>query len=354
MHGAISSIPEELLEHILEHVVTPSVHCSTTRPPWHMTRPAPTLSADVPSPDASRHTHIAALLVSHTWIRIATPLHYRHVVLRSARHTSLLASTLRANPDFGHWVRSICVEGVFDGLEDVVAMCPCLEEFDMTIDDGAVSTATIPGGAPGPDVKVMNEKLLHFCASFKKMTSLKHLTIRKTAYAYLTLPRTTLLFEKLSEAIAEWKHLKTVDIAFRFSPPASLTQFTAALIAAPALRTVCTVLPSVWNSALLEICLNPGLERIELSSDIKITDTHLYLNEARKHTRLFDLIRTGTPLVRPRAHTMTAPRAPAAGPAPSVDVQTAQAEKPDAGTASVTDNALLVRTAPGVRRMSAV
>lgn len=358
MHPRIDNIPEELLEQILGHVLTQPA-ADSTRPSWHTCKPprnAPAVSVKPTVMEGSPVGRGAPLLVSHDWLRIATPLHYRHLVLRSERHLALLGATLRANPEFGRWVRSIRVDGVYDGLEAVVANCPELETFDMTIDDGAVSTASLAQveDVPAVDVNVLNEKLLRFSASFTKMARLKYLVLRKTTYAYLTLPRTTLLFEKLSKAIPQWKSLQSIEIDFRFSPPASLAAFIAALTRAPSLRTVRTVLPSVWNPALLEICANPSLERIEFSSETRITDVHLYLAEARKHTRLFELIRAGTPLTRPRAHTMAVSRSPTP---PAVverasvrphPVPTPQTGRPRGKLAPP------ARHVPGGRRMSAV
>ncbi|KAF9809030.1 hypothetical protein IEO21_07628 [Rhodonia placenta] len=290
MPATLSTMPEEILERILELVVTPATLGTNYRPAWHPAPAAPTSS-----------THLAPLLVSHTWLRIATPLHYRHIVLRSAQHTVLLARTLRANPELGRWVRSVRVEGAFAALPDVVRCCPQLEGFDMTVDNGSDGDAD---SADEAEARVADAKVVRFCSAFAHMRQIKHLVIRKNAY--LTQPRPTLIFEELGKAISRWTHLETVNIAFRFSPSPASASFAASLAVAPRLRHVRALLPAVWNNTLLEISANPALERIQLTPDTELIGAHLFLSEARKHARLIELIRAGTPIMRMRARTTTA------------------------------------------------
>ena len=48
---------------------------------------------------------------------------------------------------------------------------------------------------------------------------------------------------------------------------------------------------------------HPGMEHGNAASP-SITPSHLFLAEARKHSRLIELIRAGTPMVRARANTV--------------------------------------------------
>lgn len=213
MATTLSAMPEEILERILDLVVS-SKPCpgANYRPVWHP-YPAASASASAPSPHsalpARTPPHLAPLLVSRTWLRIATPLHYRHIVLRSPRNTALLAATLRASPELGRWVRTLRVEGTFQALPDVVRMCPHLEGFDMTVDNGSAGQA--PAQADGQDGQTQtDDKVARFCSAFREMRQIRHLVIRKNAY--LTQPRPTLIFEELGKAITGWNHL--VSLAF--------------------------------------------------------------------------------------------------------------------------------------------
>ncbi|CCL98421.1 uncharacterized protein FIBRA_00418 [Fibroporia radiculosa] len=290
MPATLSSFPEELLERILLLVLTPAPPPSHPRPTWHQ-----------PPPSIPGATSVAPLLVCRTWLRIATPLHYRTPILRSARATAHLAATLHAHPALGRCVRALRVEGSFDALPDVVRWCPFLEAFDMTVDNG---TAPPPSLSPARGHDVVDEHVRAFCSAFSGMRKLRHLVIRKNAY--LTQARPTLVFEELGKAIRQWRDLESVNIDFRFSPSPASAAFAAALAVAPKLRYVRAALPAVWNTTLLEISANPALERIQLTPDTELVGAHLFLSEASKHPRLLELIRAGTPVMRRRARTTTA------------------------------------------------
>ncbi|OCH93153.1 hypothetical protein OBBRIDRAFT_811238 [Obba rivulosa] len=301
MHTNLSSIPEELLERILEHVVCPGPTEPTPRPSWHpfpqVGRPFGKMYGTPTSPN-SAPSRISPLLVCRTWLRIATPLHYRHVVLRTPRHTTLLAGTLRRNPELGYWIRSIRIEGTFAALGDVVCMCPNVEFFDLTVDNGVSHSLD---NANRGAIQAADEAVVQFCDGFGRLRRIKHLVIRKTAY--LTQPRPSLIFDYLSRAIRKWRDLESVNIAFRFSPTPSSANFAASLAAAPKLRIVRAAIPAVWNTTLLEISANPTLQRIELDPEAELFGAHLFMAEARKYPRLLELIRTGSPVMRARAHT---------------------------------------------------
>ena len=99
-------------------------------------------------------------------------------------------------------------------------------------------------------------------------------------------------------------------------PEGPISSLTHALTTRPKLRTFCTLLPSLWNESILRISSNPNLECIvlgdgasrlreqthvrkvdsnfEYDGSYGIVGTGLFLMQARKHSRLSDLIRAGT------------------------------------------------------------
>lgn len=187
MRLTLSNMPEELLERILAFAVTPG----------------PSQRSTAQFKKLGVAPHVAPLLVSRTWLRIATPTFCRHITLRSDKQAALLAQSLRRNPELGRWVRSIRAEGTYPRLLDVVQFCPALEEFDMTVDNGPSNPQAAqvsPQRPPSVDAAVVR-----FCGSFSCMRRLRHLVIRKNAY--LTLPGPTHVFEQLGKAIRGWKYL---------------------------------------------------------------------------------------------------------------------------------------------------
>ncbi|KAJ3482718.1 hypothetical protein NLI96_g6788 [Meripilus lineatus] len=151
--------------------------------------------------------------------------------------------------------------------------------------------------------------------------------------AYLTLAGPAMIFLHLSEAVTRWHSLCLVGIHLCSRSGARL-------------HSVSAVVPAIWNNALLEISANPALKSITLQPPApqqpspvpssltpssypcyprstsmpfshvhahahgayqpspSITPSHLFLAEARKHSRLIELIRAGTPMVRARANTV--------------------------------------------------
>jgi len=271
--------PEELLERI----IALAIHSHTgsfPRPSWHV-RPPAKCSASI-------------LLVNKTFLRIATPLLYRTLPLRSPTHLSLLlTNAFRPNPVLATHVRTIVISGgAFDGLDELVHFCQRVEEFDITLD-------SLPWE---------EDTMSRFSRALPAMSGIKHLVLRKDAYLSQKKPK--YIISQLSRAIPYWSSLETVNIKFRFSSDPTTSLFVSALSKAPKLKTFRALLPAIWNTTLLTISQNPNLERIHLSPDNELIGSHLFLTEARKYGKLMDLIKAGTPIMRTRAHSSPPATAP--------------------------------------------
>ncbi|KAK7001561.1 F-box domain-containing protein [Favolaschia claudopus] len=72
----------------------------------------------------------AYLLVCKDWLRVATPLLYHVVVLRSKSQANALEKVLRANPEFGRFIKKLRVEGGYGA-----AMQTILEAAASTLRD---------------------------------------------------------------------------------------------------------------------------------------------------------------------------------------------------------------------------
>jgi hypothetical protein len=68
--------------------------------------------------------------------------------------------------------------------------------------------------------------------------------------------------------------------------------------------------PRLWNDTLLTISQNPNLQYISLSPDKELVGSHLFLMEAKKHDRLMELIKAGTPVMRNRSQSSSSPTSP--------------------------------------------
>jgi len=176
MAVTILSFPEEVLERILALCVDAQTD-AFANPSWH-TRQVSRRASSI-------------LLVNKTFLRIATPLLYNTVVIRSSHQLStILDNVFRPNPELAAFVKTVAISGgSYDGLEDFVRLCVNLEEFDMTLDNT-------------PWEEDLREK---FGESLMGMRKIKSLVVRKDAY--LTLEKPKHLMNQLSNAITAWKSL---------------------------------------------------------------------------------------------------------------------------------------------------
>ncbi|KAG6371279.1 hypothetical protein JVT61DRAFT_9745 [Boletus reticuloceps] len=171
-----------------------------------------------------------------------------------------------------------------------------------------------------------------FCYALEQRRTIAHLTIRKEPAAYLTHSRPMYVLQRLAHAVRHWTNLETVHFALRLSASPITLPLARALSVAPRLRSVRAQLPAVWSNFLLLISTNQRLEKVMLyaepilgpipgrlnlsmgSAVIKggyicddiehaVLGTGLYMMEAKKHARFSELIRSGTSIIRTRAHT---------------------------------------------------
>ncbi|KAK7047002.1 F-box domain-containing protein, partial [Favolaschia claudopus] len=65
----------------------------------------------------------AALLVCKAWLRVATPLLYNVIVIRSKAQGRALEDALRTNPDLGRFIKKLRVEGGFGSSMHTILKC---------------------------------------------------------------------------------------------------------------------------------------------------------------------------------------------------------------------------------------
>ena len=181
------SFPEEVLERILALCVDAQTD-AFANPSWH-TRQVSRRASSV-------------LLVNKTFLRIATPLLYNTVVIRSSHQlTTILDNVFRPSPQLATFVKTVEISGgSYDGLDDFVRLCVNLEEFDMSLDNT-------------PWEEDVREK---FAESLKGMRKIKSLIVRKDAY--LTQEKPKHLMNQLSDAIVAWTSLVSFLLSVNIRP----------------------------------------------------------------------------------------------------------------------------------------
>lgn len=188
--ATLLSFPEEVLERILALCVDAQTD-AFANPSWH-TRQVSRRASSI-------------LLVNKTFLRIATPLLYNTVVIRSSHQlTTILDNVFRPNPELATFVKTVAISGgSYDDLDDFVRLCVNLEEFDMTLDNS-------------PWERDVREK---FGQSLIGMKKIKSLVVRKDAY--LTQEKPKLLMNQLSNAITAWTSL----VGFSLSADVRVIEF---------------------------------------------------------------------------------------------------------------------------------
>ncbi|KAH6885500.1 hypothetical protein BKA70DRAFT_1445092 [Coprinopsis sp. MPI-PUGE-AT-0042] len=91
-------------------------------------------------------TSSTVLEVCKAWLRVATPLLYETVVLRSKAQAQALARALQGNPDLGRFVKKARIEGGYgDDILEIFKRCPALK--DLWISAALWSNESVAGYA---------------------------------------------------------------------------------------------------------------------------------------------------------------------------------------------------------------
>ena len=108
----MDSIVDELLDLILGHTLV--------IPDSEFSRLSTCVFARL---DARFASSSSMLLVCKRWLRVATPLLYGTVVVRSVGQAHALADAFTMNPPFARYVRRLRIEGAWDGLGTILKSC---------------------------------------------------------------------------------------------------------------------------------------------------------------------------------------------------------------------------------------
>ncbi|KAJ7100720.1 hypothetical protein B0H15DRAFT_459459 [Mycena belliarum] len=318
----LAALPEELLERILALVVDPALRHPCHHCHRHTYRTPPQIS-----------TRIVALLVSRAFYRIARPLLYRTLVLRSATQSRALLRALATHPLHIRSVRTLVLLVPSAADAQVLALtAPTLCALDVTLPSVLTDADSFASPAVFP--------------------ALRTLAVRKAAGTYLSQSGPRVLLSVLAAIVRVAPLLNIATTTFPISSDPTLAPLVCALANAPRLHTLATPLPALWSPALLSVSKNKALERICLGdgapslyasygtlaypcpaenkaaqhapprsvsspsipvpsasftnacapltqprSPRPLLGTGLFLAAARKHARLAELVREGTPVV---------------------------------------------------------
>ncbi|KAJ7052238.1 hypothetical protein C8F01DRAFT_1033432 [Mycena amicta] len=131
----------------------------------------------------------AFLVVCKSWLRVATPLLYHVVVLRSKSQATALSKALRKNPELGRFIKKLRLEGGFGSpMNDILSLAPNITDLYLSLD--IFSSDTTEGLCKGLPL-INPSRLILYTHSYKERSN-KHLRN---------------LLNALLEAISAWDHL---------------------------------------------------------------------------------------------------------------------------------------------------
>lgn len=198
---SLSSLPEELIARILADCVTPPRVRVPVRPSWHTLPPLCPCHSLVarPSPSSSTsRTRLSPLLVSQQFLRIGTPLYYQTLHLPTVTHAARVLEALAAQPLLADAVRRVVLGCISMEGARVLQTCGRIEDVDICMDVGAEGSR-LENAVGDLDAEAL-------CDALERI-DLKHLTIRKASYAYLTQMRPRYVLERIAKAVPGWPNL---------------------------------------------------------------------------------------------------------------------------------------------------
>ncbi|KAJ6466153.1 hypothetical protein C8R47DRAFT_1224094 [Mycena vitilis] len=232
---------EYLPDEIISEILSPALEVSEEMfSDTASTRTSPFASDSVPSS--------AALLVCKTWLRVATPLLYHVVVIRSTAQARALQKSLLGNPDLGRFVKMLRLEGGFGPvMEDILRKSPNVADIFLSLHIHASdSTAGLIGG-----LHYINPTRLILFDS-EKRGQLKNKQVKD-------------LIGALEARAPKWTNFTTIKFPYCDIPHSGREELILKLCSCPTLRTLSfPVLYQRDMAALVKISRSPSLQTIEI------------------------------------------------------------------------------------------
>ncbi|KAJ7644352.1 hypothetical protein FB45DRAFT_897617 [Roridomyces roridus] len=162
----------------------------------------------------------AFLLVSKAWLRVSTPLLYHVVVLRSTAQAAALERALKMNPELGHFIKKLRLEGGYGiPIHKIIKSAPNISDLFLTL--GIWSSDSVGGLVRG--LPLMNPTRLILGNNGTGGNK-----------------NCQLLMDALATSLKEWTNLAVLDLPWDgyFLPVAAVTIGAAIRDGAPNLKTV--------------------------------------------------------------------------------------------------------------------
>ncbi|KAJ7301164.1 hypothetical protein DFH08DRAFT_907367 [Mycena albidolilacea] len=191
----------------------------------------------------------AYLVVSKSWLRVATPLLYGVVVIRSKAQAQALAATLTANPALGRFIKKLRVEGGYaiSMLKILQTACGSITDLFLSLDVASSDNAC------------------GLCRGLPLVDPVRVIVDAPSYHRFLTKPAKKLA-EALEKCIPTWKQLAQFEVLHHAGESSTIS---TGLRQAPNIKTLV-----VWDythycvtrvpAYMRTIAANPALEHIQI------------------------------------------------------------------------------------------
>nr|GAT45583.1 predicted protein [Mycena chlorophos] len=183
------SLPNE----VLSLVLTPSLYVPDEK--------FASTSSESPFSLSPRSSNL--LLVSKSWLRVATPFLYAVVVLRSKEQARALERTLQSNADLGRFVKKLRLEGGYGmSLKSILARIPRVEDLFLSLNIWTFDN--VAGLCQGLHL-VNPRRVLVYDERASTARGERH-----TSNFYIA--ASTRLAKKIASCIIDWTNLRVVEL----------------------------------------------------------------------------------------------------------------------------------------------
>ncbi|KAG6820573.1 hypothetical protein H0H93_014800 [Arthromyces matolae] len=188
------------------------------------------------------------LVVCKSWLRVATPLLYHVVIVRSKGQAKALSSALKGNKLLATFIKKLRVEGGYgQPMHHVLRLSENIEELYLNLSIwSADSVAGLCKGLP-----LVNPRCLF---------------LNTTDSLYTTNAPTRTLIKALCESIKKWNKLSELDLPFRYSPasPNVINDICDAFQGSQLLKVITLKEPQYDRVFLTGLAKIPSLEVIHV------------------------------------------------------------------------------------------
>ncbi|KAJ6511973.1 hypothetical protein C8R47DRAFT_1207339 [Mycena vitilis] len=217
----------------------------------------------------------AFLLVSKAWLRVATPLLYHVVVLRSKAQATALDIALRANPILGRFIKKLRVEGGYGApILKIIKAAPNVTDLFVSIT--IWSADNVSGLAKG--LPLLDPTRAVIVADTHNVARNKNsLTVLNTVKQCLS---------------KEWKNLTVVELS-DFAT-GTFSELSSSLREAPALETLVVPATRYFHQYHDAIAQNPSLKSLQFKKSSRfwsIMSVEDAIFAASKHPSLRRLVK---------------------------------------------------------------